>query len=243
MLLWISLLLSFLAWPSDASKERCLKTSHAAAPRFPVARSLDTLQAQFNQLYESDSRLHGRVYWEEKDNSYLATYSNKTVKIPLPFIEAVTTHLKIALERGYANFLFYSDMGHGHLIYSTERWGNLAKEENKLQVLENLLNANSEKVLYHTAELFQLKAGENFDGALSEDSWLQWRYYSRNFTGDLAVKENVAVYFAKNQKFNTVREIEGHREWSTFYFSANKNGCFPVHLKNKTIYFDLSFTL
>jgi hypothetical protein len=167
---WILIFLTTLAWPSDSPKERCQKeAATTAAPRFPVVQPIETMQSQYDQLYASETRLNGHIYWEEKEKTDLAAYNGKTAKIPWTFIASVTKHLKIALERGYANFLFYSDMGHGHLIYSKERWGSLGKEENSTQVLENLLNANSEKILYHTAELLQLRAGKNFDGEIPTD--------------------------------------------------------------------------
>lgn len=237
--MWIWLFTFAFAF-ADAPADRCRKTSEPKAPRFNVVKTLAELASQFQQLYESDTRLAGRIYWHPEQHNFLAPYGGSDVVIPKTLIEKISDHLQIALERGYADYPFYSDLGHAHLLYP-KTWGSQAGDS--VAVLEKILNSNEAKVLYHTAELLQLREGKFFNGALNPDPYLQWRYYSRNILGDLENSKNLAVLFAKNEKYNTVRSLDAYREWGTFYFSANKNGCFPFQFQGKTHYFDLSFSL
>ncbi len=237
--MWIWLLPFTLAF-ADVSADRCRKSSDPKAPRFSVVKTLAELASQFQQIYESDTRLASRIYWQPNQQNFLAPYGGGEAVIPKAVIDKIADHLQTALDRGYADFPFYSDLGHGHLLYP-KSWGN--QEGTSLAILEKILNSSETKVLYHTAELLQLREGKFFNGALNPDPYMQWRYYSRNILGDLENSKNLAVLFAKNEKYNTVRSLEAYREWGTFYFSANKNGCFPFQFHGKTHYFDLSFSL
>lgn len=196
-----------------------------------VVYTLDEAEAQYNEIYNSGKRIINRVYFDQKSQSYVLDQKEKTLPIPHRFIESLTRQMETALERGYADFLFYSDMGHAHLYMPDS--GDTTTEN-----LAHHLEQAELTFLYHTAELFVLR--ENFKGELTRDPWLQWRYYSRNFVAQNDVSDNLTVLFAKDASYNTVRDLQDHTSVSTVYMSASRNGCFPLQYKGETIYFDLT---
>jgi hypothetical protein len=189
-----------------------------------VSPSLEDLRAKFEALYESEKRLKHRAYLV--NGSFTAPYRGKNVQIPETFLAQVKIQAELMLERGNADHLFYSDLGHGHL---------LLPEGEESQTMEAVLASPHLKILYHTAELLEMRKGSL--GPLPTDSALAWRYYSRNV---LAHGRELAVLFAHGAIYNTVREIPGYREVGTFYISGSRDGCFPYRQGERRLFFDLS---
>ncbi len=214
-----------------AEEPRCLPPTEAESflPAQTVSPDLADLKAKYNEVYASGRRLEHRAY--RSGETFVLPEDKNLVKIPEKFIANLTRHIEIALARGYADFLFYSDMGHGHLLFPKEQ-----KPENK----EALLSSPDLKILYHTGELLTLRSGKWFDGPLPSEPTLAWRYFSRNFLADNIDGQNLAVLVHRGPGYNTVREIEGYAEQDTFRVSASKDGCFPFRRNGKTYYFDLS---
>jgi hypothetical protein len=196
-----------------------------------VSEGYQDLKTKFEALYSSGQRLNHRVYWDESEQSYLAETDRGLIHLPKDFLAHLQTHFALALARGYADLLFYSDLGHGHLLVPASKKLSFAMA----------LASPSLKVLYHTAELLKMRDGFSPDAPLPQDPWLAWRYFSRNVLADNQTGENLAVLFAKPPAYNTVRAIEGYREIGTFLVSASKEGCFPYEQGGKTLYFDLAF--
>lgn len=201
----------------------------------PVSESLAELERHFLTQYHNSPRLKFRAFWA--NNTYRASLGAGEFALPPAFLTTTTRHLEIALERGYANFVFYSDLGHGHLLLPEKELAALPR--NPSEAFEIALRSKNLKVLYHTAELVKLREGVS--GPLTTDPWLAWRYHSRNFVADNVSGENLAVLFAPPPAFNTVRDLPGYRELGTFYVSGNESGCFSFTQGGRQLRFDLSF--
>ncbi len=196
-----------------------------------VIYTLAEAQAQYQNVYESGHRITQRVYWSATENAFVMKQSKASLKISPQFISSLTQHIETALSRGYADFLFYSDMGHAHLFMPDS--GDTSTTN-----IETHLGENTLTFLYHTAELFVLR--ENFKGALTLDPWLQWRYYSRNFVAKNDSSDALAVVFAADAPYNTVRDLDNHSSVATVYMSASRSGCFPFRQNGATYFFDFT---
>jgi hypothetical protein len=175
-----------------------------------TVRNAQEAQEQFVSIYNDPRRLRN-----EHD-------------VPDFFITNLKNHLLQALENNYADFLYYADLGHLHLLIPDEQ-KELSFES------ENLLS------LFHTGELYLFKKpGKIFGPLTTQDPHWEWLYWHRNFVGKNQLGEPLIPLRAPaNAAYNTVRHIEGYKEVGTVYFSANKNGCY--HLKSTTV--DLRFDI
>jgi hypothetical protein len=204
----------------------------------PVATSYQELQSQFTSLYESGRRLPHRIYWDEALGTYRGeTSDGSVISVPADFLGHLRTEIELALQRGYGDFVYYSDLGHGHLLFP-EKEAGLAEGA---ALWEKALRSPDAKVLYHTAELLQMRNGYGPDAPLPQDPWLAWRYFSRNVLADNGTGENLAVLFAAPPAYNTVRSVDGYRELGTFLLSSSKDGCLSYRQNGKVYYFDLAF--
>jgi hypothetical protein len=193
---------------------------------WPIYTNPDTLKSEFVTLYKSQKRLENRAYWDGKKH---ILSGSKVQELPSDVISALASHISQAIENDYAEVVSYPDMGHVHV---------LVPESSSHSSIDGL-KRNDLLFLYHTAEL--LKMQQSFLGSeLIEDSWLQWRYYSRNFVGTLDENQNLKVVYSNSTYYNTVRSIPGYKEWTTLYFSASHEGCFEYKHKTQTHYFDIS---
>jgi hypothetical protein len=206
---------------------------------FGLFRDHGGLAASYSSLYESGRRLPGRVHFDSVVG-YVSRRPEGLVRIPPHFIQSVTRHVELALSRGYADFLFYPDMGHGHIFVTDEHAIELDAIADPVARFERMLTWADSKMLYHTAELVLLKGDDPVFGPLPTDPWLAWRYHSRNIWADNAGGENLAILYAPNAVYNTVRQVRGYVERGTFYLSASKAGCFTFHSAERVHYFDMT---
>jgi hypothetical protein len=72
---------------------------------------------------------------------------------------------------------------------------------------------------------------------------LLWRYHSRNFTLDNKPFSGLAVLFAKDQPYNTVRSLPGYAQAIELLISASSKGCLFVPTAEGPLYFDLAAAL
>jgi hypothetical protein len=227
--------------------ERCGKP----LPSEPITYSDDftgtfTLEGMadlFEKHYASGRRLKGRAYYDSDLGSLVLPHSTGLIKISPRFIQNVTRHVEISLERRYADFVFFPDMGHSHLHLPESVYEEMKAIKPIGKMYENFFAYDGLQMLYHTAEKLAVREGKNFNGAFPQDPILLWRYFSRNPVGDNNDGENVKIFFhlSEPQKYNTVKDIPGHKEYSAgFDISASKEGCFPFESRGKKMYFDLS---
>lgn len=212
---------------------------------FKWGQSLPQMRAKFSEIYQSGKRLKARAYFDEQENSYVLPKPSGKVKISTDFIRNVTRHMEISLDRRYADFIFFPDMGHSHLFVPDADWSQIddIPADQQHLVYQKLFSMPGLKVLYHTAEQLQVREGERGKGDFPQNTELLWRYFSRNPIGDNTTGENVAPFFAfTNDSYNTVNELKGYRSWSAgFSLSASKDGCFQYQAPDgKIMRFDLS---
>lgn len=212
---------------------------------FKWGMSLEAMGKKFDFIYASGKRLKGRAYYDEKERAYLVQKNNGTVRLTPEFLRNVRRHIEIALERRYADYVFFPDMGHSHLYIPEAEWPPIQEipGERVHELYTKMLALPSLKVLYHTAEQLGVKEGERNNGPFPQDKILLWRYFTRNPVGDNTTGENVAPVFAfTNNVYNTVGELKGHASWSAgFSISASKDGCFAYTAPGgKELRFDLS---
>lgn len=232
-----------MALGAEGPRETCTKwnPSQPITDRgdWRVYEEIPALEEDFNELYTSERRLKNRVYWDEGLRSYRipSRDGSDTLNVPIEFIENLRLHLKTSLQRGYAEFLLYPDLGHFHLLipdssrvlpHFSPGW-------------EEALSNSNALMLFHTGEMIRFKKGSSGTGELVEDPWLQWRYYTRNFWGRNNGSPELPVVFARDQSYNTVRRLEGYREAGVFLVSGNQSGCFAVELGTRSIFFDLAY--
>ena len=215
------------------------------------SQTLEEMKLFFEKIYNSDKRLYKRAYYDKETDEFyipvavpvLKTF--KPVAMSRDFIRNITNHIETALKRKYADYIFFSDMGHSHFYFPEKLYKEklLPFDDDKRDLLyKAFMEEPTLKVLYHTAEQLKMTHTLSSDAELIFDKHILWRYFSRNIVGDNLDGSTLEIYYTGDNEFNTVRELEGHDTWSSgFNFSANKNGCFPYKHNGETYYFDISF--
>lgn len=190
----------------------------------------ESLQIAFENTYNSTQKLPSALF--KIEDQYMINSGNQLFKVPWNFIAAITHHVNSALKNGYADFLFYPDMGHVHILQPSSATDSTD--------FESLLQRRDLLFLYHTGELFKFKAGSLFSPELVEDPWMQTRYTHRNFIGTLDTSQDVELRFALDQPYNTVREITGYKQVLRLSLSAHRDGCLSFRQNNRDLFFDIS---
>ena len=212
---------------------------------FSWGQSLESMRAKFSETYASGKRLKGRAHLDA-DDAYVVPRPTGLIRLTPEFLRSVRRHIEIALERRYADFIFFPDMGHSHFFIPEAEWDAIAAipGERQHEAYTKMVALPTLQVLYHTAEQLAVREGARGAGAFPQDKTLLWRYFSRNPIGDNTTGENVAPHFAfHNDNYNTLHELKGHRSWSAgFSISASKDGCFQYTAPDgREMRFDLSF--
>lgn len=207
--------------------------------------SLQNLKAFFHEFYNEGRRAKNRVYFNPSLNSYV-TNSELVVKetaIDEKFIGAIQTHVETALKNKWAQFVFFSDMGHGHIYYPSNKilpplTANVSDRQARLT---QVLSDPSTQIVYHTSEELDLTGAR--DPQNKDHDFLQHLFLSRNILGTFAQKASAQVIDNphRTEMVNTVRGLDGYSELQemVIYIRANKNGCFPYKKDNQTFYFDI----
>src|SRR6185312_8672090 len=145
------LILQWASAQTRACPEALPSEQFIAKGDFPLIHALAEARTKFNDIDVSPKRLRGRVFGAA--GAYQFRRGDGVVRVPDLFIANVTRHIELALDRGYADFIFYPDLGHGHLQLPSAANFQLASNA----AFEQLLSFPTLKNLYHTAELFVLK--------------------------------------------------------------------------------------
>lgn len=208
--------------------------------------SLEQMDTKFKDIYASGKRLKGRAFYDPSKKEYFLPTSwgkeKKKILIPAPFLKSITKHIEEALRRRAVDFIFFPDMGHSHFFIPQKIWDQGMEKINDRELLYEKMFATPElKILYHTAEQLKMQDGDGVDAPLTTDRRLLWRYFTRNLVGKNNGSDELEIYYNWSEKFNTLRELEGHYYYGGgFNISSSKNGCFPYRWNGKTYYFDLS---
>lgn len=200
------------------------------------------LRDRFKEIYASPKRLDKRAYWDKEAGSLVVPpwRDGPLVKLGPRLINALRRHIERALELGYAEAVFFPDMGHSHLLIPEKLWeskySNYSLSEDSL-LYEDMLSDPAIHIFYHTAE--QLTMLE--DNQPIDDDYLRFRLRHRSIGGPIAPDAELTAYQNPESSANTVRTVPGYRWWGAgFNFSAQKDGCFPYTYKGKTYYYDIS---
>ena len=201
---------------------------------------------KFEEIYQSEKRLFERAYFDEQSRQFVLPGREAwggDVVLPQRLIENVRRHIEKALMRGYAEYVFFPDMGHTHLFYPKPLWEAeyASTPASELSAMYTRLYNDPELLLlYHTAE--QLQMLDDNDELLS-DRHVRWRFFTRNLVGDNAYLSQLDLLHAPTHSANTSRKLPGYRyHGNGFAFSANKNGCFPYVHNGVTYWFDISLS-
>ncbi len=204
----------------------------------------EAMAAKFDEMYASDKRLTDRAYYDAERGLLLLPQSEiwgGPVVLPRRFVESIRRHIETALKLGYAEFIFFPDMGHNHFFIPRERYEAIYAPYDVPEFSEmyaKMIDDPELMVLYHTAE--QLRMHE--DKVLLTDRQVQWRYYTRNLVGDNNGLGHLVVLHDFSTFANTARSYPGHRYFgSGVNVSASQNACFPYVHNGEVRYFDLSF--
>ncbi len=213
---------------------------------FEWGYSLERMATRFDEIYASGKRLDGRSFYDEASDAFvfpqIESWGGQAV-MPRRVVENVRMHIEKALARGYADFIFFPDMGHSHYFIPMDTYQSVYAPYSVSEhttMLERLLDDPELKVLYHTAEqLQQLDEDKN----LLPDRHLQWRFFTRNVVGDNDWNGRIDLLHEPESAANTSHDLEGHYYYGAgFYISAVAEGCFPYVHEGKVYYFDISFT-
>jgi len=210
---------------------------------FRWSYSLAEMEQRYRVMYASPKRLKDRAFYEAASGRLLlplpAVWGGPATLSPR-LVKSVSRHIETALARGYADFVFFPDMGHAHFFIPEERWA-AAYADTPVAGIASRYGAFFQdpelKVLYHTAEQLLLR---NESGPLP-DRKLQWRFFTRSIVGDNRGLGALEPHHDPTSAANTVKDFEGHRYYGAgFNLSANQRGCFRFRHRGETFYFDLS---
>jgi hypothetical protein len=243
--LFITLCFALTAVSAWADESRCQPPKEgekiAYLDDFHWGQSREDMKKNFETQYNSGKRLFGRAHLDTDGKTYIFSEPYGKIKLNKTFIASVRRHIEIALDRGYAESIFFPDMGHSHLYIPESDWPALDKIDARNKFYEAVFSLKSLRILYHTAEQLQVREGERSQGPFPQDPMLLWRYFARNVFGDNGGGENVSILFEQPPAYNTVSDVKGYHVYSAgFYLSASKDGCFAYEHGGKTYYFDIA---
>ena len=239
------------AFNLEEAKERCLthftESPEIYANDYHWGYTLLEMEDRFEEIYSSGKRLNMHSEYLPEKNQFVVYYDDKKhfpVVINDQFIKSVTNQIEVAIENGFADFVFFPDMGHSHLYFPQDHWDKEYlnfEYDYKTQYLlyQKMINDPKMKALYHLTEQLQM-LDEN--DKVMEDPILSFKYWHRNFVGYNDGSRKFQIELApEDKKYNTVSGMEGHKSWSAgFAVSASKDGCFPYTDKDgKVRYFDI----
>jgi len=241
------------AFNLDEAKQRC-RTQHTQSKNlyrntYHWGYSVEEMQATFAQIYTAKNRLPDHAEYNEEKKSFFLYYptakSAKPFIATANFIKSVTLHIETVIEKGYASYVFFPDMGHAHLYFPLDYW---QKEYaffddsfyDSAEFYEKVLADEHMRPLYHLSEQLQMIDGK---GQVVNDDILRHKYRHRNFFAKNNGTAEYEILTAPDEKsYNTVSSLKEYMNWSAgFVVSANALGCFPYHDKDGTTrYFDIS---
>ncbi len=239
------------AFNIEEAKIRC-QTHFSQSPEifaqdFSWGYTLLEMADKFEEIYDSGKRLFMHSQYDPQTDQFSIFFDGKK-QLPVPitesFIKNVTLQIEVAIDKGYADYVFFPDMGHSHLYFPEDHWQAQYTGENeppkpRSNLYKKMFADPKLRPLYHLTE--QLKM-QNEDKTLIEDEILIFKYWHRNFVGTNDGSGNYQIEVAPPEKlYNTVSSIEGHHSYSAgFAVSASKDGCFPYTDKDGvTRYFDI----
>ena len=207
-------------------------------------RSFEEVVQLYEEHYNRESRLENYIH-ELGDGKYVADISFESreewrVMVPPSFIQHILNHLELALEKGWANYIFWPDLNHGHLFISREYWQEKYSEHTDPtdKYLTRMLEEDEAKmgILYHAAEHFCRLDPANEEAIRTRNivGWFDGRPIELVYPDPKTDK-------SAHIRANTAGDPEGmDRKWF-ISVSAGKNGYFAIYPNGEEIRLDISF--
>ena len=196
------------------------------------------LADEFERLYPLGKRLPSHATYDPEKDQFFLYYKSEPVAITSDFIASVTRHIEMAMETGFASFVFYLDMGHAHFYFPGSHWRKHYMDVPlSVAKYEKMLADPKLKLLYHLSERLRfLDEGTR----LVENGNLLFKHRNRNFV----VRNNTSEFYetpVEPEPYNTVRTLPGHMGCCWFTVHASRESCFPYRDKDGSLrYFDIS---
>ena len=167
-------------------------------------------------------------------------------KLKPQFLSGLIRQMEEAIDKGYAHWVSYVDMGHVHLNLPKKVLNEeVNRDKLSLEDYQSSILAHPEVLgLYHVSEKIDFYQGSDF--VIPEQQSL---FLSRNLLGKPYENKDLEVVVATEGhrvKANTYSLPEEglHKEaGESIYFQGNKKGCFQLETKNGSVNFDMSFLM
>lgn len=217
---------------------------------FKQNQTYTEVKERFDVLYNSGKRLKNRAFYNQTENSLIVPLKvsfkseRNWARVPDSFIESIRKHIETSLKLKYAEWVFFSDMGHSHFFVPRKIWDKKFNDiplSEKARLYETMMLEPELRVQYHTAEQMRLTDEDKWP---IQDRWLMWRHHTRNPMGYNNGKSDIDLFFSLDTFANTVGEIPGYfRYGAGFSISASRDGCFEYQEPNtlEMLRFDLSY--
>lgn len=226
--------------PAQPSAEPVLRQND-----FSWGYSLPDMLVKLIETYSSKKRLAARAYWNTDKQALMLPFIpawGGEFEVTEIFVRAVARHVEQALALGYADAVFFPDMGHSHLLIPEEL---MAEKYSRFdapefaKMYQEMLRDPQVKIFYHTAEQLQLV---DADRVPLKDEKIAWRRHTRNIAGPISPKAELELFQNEESPTNTVSEVAGYRWWGAgFNLSASENGCFEYRSPQGQVFrFDIS---
>ena len=190
--------------------------------------------------YNRDGHLENYIH-EMKDGKCVAPIGlGQVVMVHPSFILYMLSHLELALENGWVNYIFWPDLNHGHLFISRDYWDNKYSGDNSPtgEYLTRMLKEDEPLlgILYHAAEHFCRLDPNNKQANKTRNilGWFDGRPPELTYPDPEDTKE-------AQMRANTAGDPKGmDRRWF-ISVSAGKDGYFVIYPDGEEIRLDISF--
>ena len=231
------------------AKTRCVRVppnnSFLTQKDFKWGVSLFEMKKIFNHLYSSSKRLLNHMYYDPAQDVFKIPFETQDILITENFIKNTILHVETALQKKYADYINFSDMGHNHFLIP-KRYNETIKSiplNQKHLSYEKIMAYSGTKTIYHTAEQLYMNESKKQGKITITDPYIKYRYLNRNVIGsnDLSGDLQILQVNKPMKQFNTISDVEDYIWWGAgIYLHANKQSCFPYKKEGKTYYFDIS---
>ncbi len=227
---------------------------------FPSYQTSAQVAASFDSMIQQGQRLEYRGFKNPNDEYLLPVLPTNThglvnaqywVPWPTKVISAILSHIDWTIGNGFAEFPFFSDMGHGHFYLPQEKIHLLPSPQlNALERWRLILNDPELMILYHVREKYDYRpwsavphgaphATPQTEPEIDDPQISFWRLH-RNIFASMNSSKNIQVIAGPGGEANTASRILGYGAVATVHFSMAKNGCIPFMYKNRINHLDFS---
>lgn len=229
-----------LSAPENASGGKILLAEAFVEYPFGWFYTLDEIEELYEIEYYENNRLDNFIRYE--NGRYISQCDNELSEIPEKFINTTLKMLQQMLDRRLTKYLFRLDAFHGHFFVTEGQFDSKYRNRNTLEMMQELVNDDSLRILFHCAEHLALRDPPN-TGAIDKDA--EQLIKLRNIIGRydegtievLTPSQNGLVGSGKS---NTAIIPQGYRGVGAITFMANINGEFSIIHGGQTIWLDMS---